>query len=83
MADTKEVHDGTIANSETTSHGSTKDLSSVESNSDESSHRGDVFDTAGLEDLYKPIATYEGIHRYDPKFQWHDAEEKKVVRKVC
>jgi hypothetical protein len=61
----------------------TKDASSLESRSDRSPTGGEVFDTAGLEDLYKPIPTYEGIHRYDPKFQWQETEEKKVVWKVC
>lgn len=32
---------------------------------------------------FKPIAGYEGIHRYDPDFQWDKKEEKKLVRKVC
>jgi len=32
---------------------------------------------------YRPVETYEGIHRYDPDFSWEPAEEKRVVRKVC
>lgn len=31
---------------------------------------------------YKPIDTYEGIHRWDPEFEWEESEEKKIVRKV-
>jgi hypothetical protein len=31
---------------------------------------------------YKPVDTYEGLHRYDPDFEWEPAEERKVVRKV-
>ena len=31
---------------------------------------------------YSPVETYEGIHRYDPDFEWEPAEEKRVVRKV-
>lgn len=31
---------------------------------------------------YKPIDSYEGIHRWDPEFKWEEAEEKKLVRKV-
>lgn len=31
---------------------------------------------------YKPIDSYEGIHRWDPDFQWEEWEEKKIVRKV-
>jgi hypothetical protein len=58
-----------------------KDLSSLESKS-LPSKGGHVFETDGLEDLYKPIPTYEGIHRYDPQFQWRSEDEKKVVWKV-
>ncbi|KAF2730010.1 MFS general substrate transporter [Polyplosphaeria fusca] len=43
---------------------------------------GVTFDTSGLESHYKPIAKYEGIHRYDPEFEWEPAEEKKVVRRI-
>ncbi|KKA19078.1 Transporter [Rasamsonia emersonii CBS 393.64] len=31
---------------------------------------------------YKPIDTYEGIHRWDPEFEWEEWEEKKIVRKI-
>ncbi|KAL2008789.1 hypothetical protein VTN00DRAFT_6983 [Thermoascus crustaceus] len=31
---------------------------------------------------YKPISTYEGIHRWDPEFEWTEEEEKKIVRKI-
>lgn len=31
---------------------------------------------------HKPVAEYEGIHRWDPDFHWDQAEEKKLVRKV-
>ncbi|KAF2435856.1 MFS general substrate transporter [Tothia fuscella] len=45
--------------------------------------RNKAFESAGLEeDYYKPIPSYEGVHRYDPKFQWSPEEEKKVVRKI-
>lgn len=43
---------------------------------------GITFDTAGLESHYKPLDSYEGAHRYDPKFAWEPSEEKRVVRKV-
>ena len=44
---------------------------------------GTTFISSGIDDeYYKPIARYEGIHRYDPKFDWEPEEEKKVVRKV-
>lgn len=31
---------------------------------------------------YEPIQEYEGRHRYDPKAQWTEEEEKKLVRKL-
>ncbi|KAF2090247.1 MFS general substrate transporter [Saccharata proteae CBS 121410] len=43
---------------------------------------GQTFATSGLDDYYRPIDSYEGIHRYDPDFTWEPAEEKKVVRKI-
>ena len=41
-----------------------------------------AFDTADDVLHYKPISSYEGLHRWDPHFQWDEAEEKKVIRKV-
>lgn len=32
--------------------------------------------------FYRPIDSYEGLHRWDPNFQWTEQEEKKIVRKV-
>jgi hypothetical protein len=32
---------------------------------------------------YKPIDSYEGLHRWDPEFEWEEEEEKRLVRKVC
>ncbi|KAM0802956.1 major facilitator superfamily domain-containing protein [Usnea florida] len=29
-----------------------------------------------------PLESYEGKHRYDPKFEWEPKEEKKLVRKL-
>ena len=44
---------------------------------------GDTFVTRGLrQDAYRPVDSYEGIHRYDPDFEWEHEEERKVVRKV-
>lgn len=31
---------------------------------------------------YKPIDSYEGLHRWDPEFEWTPKEEKKLVRKL-
>jgi hypothetical protein len=44
---------------------------------------GTTFATHGLrQDTYRPVDTYEGIHRFDPDFEWEPEEERKVVRKV-
>lgn len=32
---------------------------------------------------YEPIPEYEGLHRWDPKAEWTEKEEKKLVRRVC
>lgn len=39
---------------------------------------------AGTEDprYYRPIDAYEGLHRWDPYFDWTEQEEKRIVRKV-
>ena len=42
-----------------------------------------TFQADGLETFYKPIAGYEGAHRYDPEYTWSAADEGRVVRKVC
>jgi len=44
--------------------------------------RGETaFSTHGLrQDNYRPVDTYEGIHRYDPDVEWEPEEERKVVR---
>ena len=44
---------------------------------------GTTFVSAGLgKDHYRPVESYEGIHRYDPDFVWEKKEEKRLVRKV-
>ncbi|KAL4893685.1 major facilitator superfamily domain-containing protein [Aspergillus ambiguus] len=32
--------------------------------------------------FYRPIDSYEGIHRWDPEFDWSEKEEQKIVRKI-
>lgn len=59
-----------------------KDGSSLESGTPPATNNGNAFQTNGLEDYYKPIEKYEGAHRYDPQFQWTEAEENAVLRKV-
>jgi hypothetical protein len=45
--------------------------------------RGITWASSGLKsDHYRPVDTYEGLHRYDPDFEWEPEEEKKVIRKV-
>uniref|UniRef100_A0A093VJ02 Putative transporter n=1 Tax=Talaromyces marneffei PM1 TaxID=1077442 RepID=A0A093VJ02_TALMA len=41
-----------------------------------------TFDQTEDPRYYKPVDTYEGIHRWDPEFQWEEWEEKKIVRKI-
>jgi len=51
--------------------------------SDDSVRKDVTFANEGLDsEFYVPIATYEGIHRYDPSFTWSPQEEKKLVRKI-
>lgn len=42
----------------------------------------DAFIGGGTLESYEPIPEYEGRHRYDPKAQWTEDEEKKLVRKL-
>ena len=49
---------------------------------DPSKHNA-TFETFGDASYYTPIDSYEGRHRYDPKFEWEPHEERKLVRKVC
>ncbi|GES57616.1 transporter [Aspergillus terreus] len=41
-----------------------------------------AFDTSEDPRYYKPIPSYEGIHRWDPDFDWEEEEEKRVLRKI-
>ncbi|KAF1938119.1 MFS general substrate transporter [Clathrospora elynae] len=44
---------------------------------------GTTFVSQGLgKDHGRPVESYEGIHRYDPEFEWEPEEEKKIVRKI-
>ncbi|CAI6259293.1 unnamed protein product [Periconia digitata] len=44
---------------------------------------GATFTAKGLKtELYEPIDSYEGKHRYDPDFDWEPEEERRVVRKI-
>ncbi|KAE8339139.1 hypothetical protein BDV24DRAFT_153052 [Aspergillus arachidicola] len=41
-----------------------------------------AFDTTEDPRYYKPIDDYEGIHRWDPDFEWGEQEEKRLIRKI-
>lgn len=41
-----------------------------------------AFDATEDPELYRPIASYEGAHRWDPNYEWTEQEEKRLVRKV-
>jgi hypothetical protein len=41
-----------------------------------------TFESGAVYHLFRPIDSYEGLHRWDPDFQWTEQEEKKIVRKV-
>ncbi|CAI7677401.1 unnamed protein product [Penicillium manginii] len=41
-----------------------------------------TFNSGAGHHLYRPIDSYEGIHRWDPDFEWTENEEKRIVRKI-
>lgn len=41
-----------------------------------------TFDATEDHHFYRPIDSYEGIHRWDPDFKWTQEEERRIVRKV-
>ena len=44
--------------------------------------KGGTVDNDSRESFYKPIDSFEGLHRWDPHFEWEPKEEQRVVRKV-
>ncbi|KAJ5618292.1 hypothetical protein N7528_006935 [Penicillium herquei] len=47
------------------------------------SHSGEgTFEVKEGHQFYRPIDSYEGIHRWDPNFEWTKEEEQKIVRKI-
>lgn len=38
--------------------------------------------SSNLAKFYRPIDSYEGLHRYDPEFVWSPQQERRLVRKV-
>jgi hypothetical protein len=43
---------------------------------------GEAYASGGDTRYYEPIDSYEGKHRWDPKADWTDKEEKHVIRKL-
>lgn len=41
-----------------------------------------TFAAGGGNRFYKPIAKYEGTHRYDPQLEWTEHEEKALIRRL-
>ena len=41
-----------------------------------------VFEAPEATEIYKPIANFEGSHRFDPSAVWEPAEEKKLVSRA-
>ncbi|KAJ5676182.1 Major facilitator superfamily domain general substrate transporter, partial [Penicillium macrosclerotiorum] len=46
------------------------------------SHNGGTFQVREGRHFYRPIDSYEGIHRWDPDFEWTEKEERRIVRKI-
>ncbi|KAH6618968.1 major facilitator superfamily domain-containing protein [Boeremia exigua] len=45
--------------------------------------RGTTWAASGLKQShYRPVDSYEGLHRYDPDFEWEPEEERRVIRKI-
>ncbi|KAK3721708.1 hypothetical protein LTR37_002873 [Vermiconidia calcicola] len=68
--------------------GSVEDESkrSLESGFDESdllhTKYGEAISNSALRQIYRPVDSYEGLHRYDSDFKWSKDEERRVVRKI-
>lgn len=61
---------------------SSQDESDKELQKTQYAGEGGTFDAGEGHQFYRPIDSYEGLHRWDPDFQWTEDEEKKIVRKV-
>lgn len=46
-------------------------------------NENNVFASPEATELYKPVAGFEGTHRFDPNATWTQAEEAALVRRVC
>jgi hypothetical protein len=45
-------------------------------------NRNNVFEAPEATEIYKPIANFEGAHRFDPDATWEPEEEKRLVKRV-
>ncbi|KAJ5687944.1 hypothetical protein N7536_010563 [Penicillium majusculum] len=61
---------------------SSADGSDEEGQKNELSKGEGTFEASEGHHFYRPIDSYEGLHRWDPDFQWTETEEKKIVRKI-
>ncbi|CAG8167715.1 unnamed protein product [Penicillium salamii] len=61
---------------------SSQDESDKELQKTQYSGEGGTFDAVEGHHFYRPIDSYEGLHRWDPDFEWTEDEEKKIVRKI-
>ncbi|KAJ5528374.1 hypothetical protein N7513_012533 [Penicillium frequentans] len=55
--------------------------------SDQESQQAQGYDNGTFQvkeghEYYRPIDSYEGMHRWDPGFEWTEEEEKNIVRKI-
>ncbi|KAJ5862934.1 hypothetical protein N7455_007002 [Penicillium solitum] len=61
---------------------SSADGSDEEGQKNELSKGEGTFEASEGHHFYRPIDSYEGLHRWDPDFQWTETEEKRIVRKI-
>lgn len=79
----QEIKSPTISANEKSIPGdSSTDISDRQLEQSSSAKGKSTFDASVGHHLYRPIDSYEGIHRWDPEFEWLENEEKRVVRKV-
>lgn len=71
-----------LANEKGSPGASIRDDSDKEWQNSERQDREGTFDAVEGHHFYRPIDSYEGLHRWDPEFEWTEDEEKKIVRKV-
>ncbi|KAI9757713.1 MAG: hypothetical protein M4579_003338 [Chaenotheca gracillima] len=78
---TKSSNDGAFAFQPKLSQSSSSDIDVEDEQLKQPGHQA-VSASQDFDQYYRPIDTYEGIHRFDPKAQWTEKEEKKLIRKL-